>query len=129
MPGGNRMGPMGQGPMTGRASGYCAGYDAPGFLNAPFARAGGGGRPWGACGGGGGGWRHRHWYYATGLPGWSRGGMGWPGWGRSFLPAPSKEAELAGLKQQATGFEQALNELKARIQELEKPDDTSSVRS
>ena len=26
MPGGDRTGPMGMGPMTGRGAGYCAGY-------------------------------------------------------------------------------------------------------
>ncbi|MFW5688146.1 MAG: DUF5320 domain-containing protein [Spirochaetota bacterium] len=31
MPRGNRQGPNGQGPMTGRAAGYCAGNDTPGF--------------------------------------------------------------------------------------------------
>ena len=31
MPGGNRTGPRGQGPMTGRGLGYCTGYDSPGF--------------------------------------------------------------------------------------------------
>ncbi len=31
MPGGNRTGPRGQGAMTGRGFGYCAGYDSPGF--------------------------------------------------------------------------------------------------
>jgi hypothetical protein len=31
MPGGDGTGPMGQGPMTGRRMGYCAGYDRPGF--------------------------------------------------------------------------------------------------
>jgi len=31
MPGGDRTGPMGFGPMTGRAMGYCAGFSAPGF--------------------------------------------------------------------------------------------------
>jgi len=33
MPGGDRTGPMGLGPMTGRAAGYCAGYPVPGFMN------------------------------------------------------------------------------------------------
>ena len=33
MPRGNRMGPMGQGPMTGRGAGFCAGYDGPGYAN------------------------------------------------------------------------------------------------
>jgi hypothetical protein len=33
MPRGDRTGPAGMGPMTGRAAGYCAGYPAPGFMN------------------------------------------------------------------------------------------------
>ncbi len=33
MPRGDRTGPMGMGPMTGRAAGYCAGFSAPGFVN------------------------------------------------------------------------------------------------
>ena len=38
MPRGDRTGPRGQGPRTGRGLGYCAGYDGPGFV---------GGRPCG----------------------------------------------------------------------------------
>ena len=33
MPRGDGTGPMGQGPMTGRAAGYCAGYSVPGYMN------------------------------------------------------------------------------------------------
>jgi len=33
MPGGDRTGPMGMGPMTGRAAGYCAGFGVPGFMS------------------------------------------------------------------------------------------------
>ncbi|MFP4654721.1 MAG: DUF5320 domain-containing protein [Methanohalobium sp.] len=33
MPGGDRTGPIGSGPLTGRGAGYCAGFDAPGFAN------------------------------------------------------------------------------------------------
>jgi hypothetical protein len=33
MPRGDGTGPMGLGPMTGRAAGYCAGYPTPGFMN------------------------------------------------------------------------------------------------
>ena len=33
MPGGNMTGPMGLGPMTGRAAGLCAGYPAPGYMS------------------------------------------------------------------------------------------------
>ena len=31
MPRGDRTGPMGMGPMSGRGAGFCAGYDAPGY--------------------------------------------------------------------------------------------------
>ena len=41
MPRGNRTGPEGIGPMSGRAMGYCAGYDQPGFAAGPGA-----GRSW-----------------------------------------------------------------------------------
>jgi len=33
MPRGDRTGPMGYGPMTGRGMGYCAGYPTPGYMN------------------------------------------------------------------------------------------------
>ncbi|MCF7709262.1 MAG: DUF5320 domain-containing protein, partial [Verrucomicrobia bacterium] len=32
MPGGDRTGPMGAGPRSGRAAGYCAGFGAPGYM-------------------------------------------------------------------------------------------------
>jgi hypothetical protein len=38
MPQGDGTGPMGQGPMTGRGMGYCAGFNMPGFANAGFGR-------------------------------------------------------------------------------------------
>jgi len=46
MPGGNRTGPAGRGPQTGRGLGYCSGYNSPGFNKAPgmgmgFGRGGG----------------------------------------------------------------------------------------
>ena len=33
MPFGNGTGPVGLGPMTGRAAGFCAGYPVPGYMN------------------------------------------------------------------------------------------------
>jgi hypothetical protein len=59
MPRGDGTGPMGMGPMTGRAAGYCAGFGMPGFANAP--------RGWG--------------YYGMGY-GWGLG-LG-RGYGRGF---------------------------------------------
>jgi len=35
MPAGDRTGPMGQGPMTGRGAGFCAGFGVPGYANWP----------------------------------------------------------------------------------------------
>lgn len=53
---------MGQGPMTGRGLGYCAGNDRPGFTNNEVERQGQGRglRGGGGFGGGfGGGWGRR----------------------------------------------------------------------
>jgi hypothetical protein len=57
MPRGDGTGPMGMGPMTGRAAGYCAGF--PGFMNPMGGRLGlgfgwgRGFRPYGYYGAGG----------------------------------------------------------------------------
>jgi len=60
MPRGDGTGPMGMGPMTGRAAGYCAGFPVPGFMNPIGGRLGLGlGR-----GSGRGFWRYP--YYSLG---------------------------------------------------------------
>jgi len=46
MPRGDRNGPAGQGPMTGRGMGYCAGFNAPGFMNPRLGRGFGRGFGW-----------------------------------------------------------------------------------
>ncbi len=111
MPAGDRTGPMGLGPMTGRAAGYCAGFDAPGFMNPVPGRGMGFGF---GRGRGGRGWRHR--YYATGVPGWASWGW-WPAYGAAPFPTPAVEGEA--LKAQAAYMEKALEELRRRISELE----------
>jgi hypothetical protein len=120
MPRGDRTGPMGFGPMTGRGAGFCAGYNMPGYLN-PMAGRAFGGR---GAGGGGRGWRNQ--FYATGLPGWARAGMGVPAWGAGPYPyAPPVSpvmpagAEVEVLKAQAGYLEQTLEALRQRIQKLE----------
>ena len=40
MPGGDRTGPMGFGPMSGRRAGYCAGHAVPGYTNPIGGRIG-----------------------------------------------------------------------------------------
>lgn len=44
MPGGDRTGPYGEGPITGRRMGYCVGNDHPGFNYLRSNREGGYGR-------------------------------------------------------------------------------------
>lgn len=127
MPGGDGTGPVGMGPMTGRAAGRCAGYTTPGFANPVFGRGFGGG--WGRGGWGwGGGWGRRNWFYATGLPGWQRTAYGYPVGGAApytapnttpYAPAMEREQEVDVLKGQAQYFEDALAGIKKRIEELE----------
>ena len=125
MPRGDGTGPVGMGPMTGRAMGYWAGYPAPGYMN-PIGGRGYWGRGRG-FGGRGGGRGRRNWYYATGLPGWARAPYGYPAPAEQpypFYPNPAAptitaEQELAGLKEQAQYFQNALDEISKRIQELE----------
>jgi hypothetical protein len=122
MPRGDRTGPAGMGPMTGGAAGFCAGYSVPGFMNT----AGGRGY-WGRGRGGGRGFRH--WYHATGLPGWARFGRGYPAWGGpvgadasaagQVGPIMTSEQELDALKQQAELFRDELGQINKRIEHLE----------
>ena len=47
MPQGDRTGPAGRGPMTGRGRGFCSGFEQPGFMNLKFGRGQGFGRGFG----------------------------------------------------------------------------------
>ena len=108
MPRGDGTGPMGQGPMTGRGAGFCAGHGVPGYMNMPGR--GWYGRGWGGRAGRG----YRHMYYATGVPGWARYGV--PG----YAPAPpTPENEMRTLKEQAGQLEEALDEIRRRLAELQ----------
>jgi len=111
MPRGDRTGPMGMGPMTGRGAGRCAGYDMPGYANPGF------GYGYGMGGGRGRGYRWRNWYYATGVPGWARFGAG-PAWGSYAAPPP--EQQMDALKNQAQFLKEQLDVITKRIEELEK---------
>ncbi len=135
MPGGDRTGPMGAGPLTGRGAGMCAGYDVPGYMNPAFGRGFGGGRGRGfgrGFHGGGRGWRNQ--YYATGQPGWARG-YGYPypypaGYavdpGVATTSRVARDDELAYLKEQAHHFEGVLDDIKARVDELQQQSADSS---
>lgn len=114
MPGGDRTGPMGMGPMTGRGAGDCARSNAPGFVNnllggGFFGRGRGGGR---GC---------RNMFYATGLPRWARMGVGMAGaaMAAGALHNMTREQELDVLKQQADQATRLLESIRQRISEME----------
>ena len=96
MPGGDRTGPMGAGPMTGRRAGYCAGFNFPGYAN-PAPRLG----LMHGFRGGGHGWRHR--CYASGAPVWA---------------PPTPEQETASLKAQAERLKAQLDVIQKRLEDL-----------
>lgn len=121
MPRGDRTGPAGAGPMTGRGAGYCAGYAVPGYVNPGFSRGGGGfgrgfERGWS---GRGRGWRNRYW--ATGFP--VPMPYGFPAYPYTQEPTPKQEAEL--LKQEADDLKVQLEEIQSRIDTLEKAEKTT----
>jgi len=111
MPGGDRTGPAGFGPRTGRGMGYCNGYQVPGYMNGPvYGR--GFGRAYGRGFGRGAGWGYRYpvnpgpvsqdynpAYYEQGI---------------------SKESEAEYLKNTARALEEELNYIKERLSRLEK---------
>ena len=113
MPRGDGTGPARIGQMTGRAAGFCAGYNVPGYANPYVSRGFGGGM------GRGRGRGFRHWFYATGLPRWARLGNINPAYA---YPAPYQkldpEVERQSLQTQAEYLEAELNEVKKRLDAL-----------
>lgn len=102
MPGFDRSGPGGQGPMTGRVQGYC---ETPRGTNRPrFARLGGFGR----------GWRNR--YFATDMPGRLWGG----GFTRSNPDDSSPQEKVEMLQDEAGYFEKELKIIREEIDRLKK---------
>ena len=121
---GDRTGPAGMGPMTGRAVGYDSGYPVPGYINLIPARGLDFGR---------GGRGRRKYFYAAGPTGWRRAAyeyLVWGGysWSLSYMNAYAsygsplgltKEQEMDMLRDQAKYLEDALFGINNRIRELE----------
>jgi len=100
MPRGNRTGPMGMGPRTGRGLGYCSGETVPGYMHgAPMGR----GRGWG---GGFGGGRGR--------------GRGWGLQYRYAIDEPPYYPEPITAVEEAKLLEITLDNLKNQIKTIEK---------
>lgn len=104
MPRGDRTGPMGMGPLTGRGAGFCAGFSIPGCRNFPGWAGFGRGRGLGRM------------FYATGMPGWA-----------AYPPYPWAHApnidEKDVLRSQAEALENELHHIKKRLESLEKKED------
>jgi len=115
MPFGDRTGPQGLGPRTGRGAGYCSGFGMPGSMNVTPGGAEFGFGRGGGSGSFGRGRGCRNWYRATGLPGWARAGHGYPD-----VPSFSAKDETALLRSQAEFLRKQLEEIQNRISTLEK---------
>ena len=121
MPAGDRTGPVGYGPMSGRAAGFCAGYGAPGYANPGFGFGRGRGR------GRGGGFGFRGGFGRGFGRGLGRGfgfGRPWaapyPEYGYSPAPAaPTPQDELNALRQESEYLKTELENINKRISELQ----------
>ena len=107
MPRGDRTGPTGFGPMTGRAAGYCAGFGVPGYTNPIPAGFGARGR--------------RRWPGRG--PGRGMGRFFWPGgavpyaYGAHYAPAEPQE-ERRFLEGQSRVLQEQLEDIKQRLDEI-----------
>lgn len=128
MPQRDRSGPMGQGPMTGRAMGICTGNGTLGFRGGygggmgkgfgyGFGRGRGGARGMGrGMGMGMGyGWGHRTGLYHEGFF------MDFP-WARTI----TREDEIKILKAQAEYLKRSQNDIEKRLKELEQESESGN---
>ena len=117
MPRGNRTGPRGDGPMSGRGAGYCAGNDRPGFASSGMGygrgfgrgQAQGGygqgrGRGFGRGQGYGPGFREPDPYYSRTVP---------------VYKEPSPDEEKQYLEDVVKDLEAELENVKTRIKSIE----------
>jgi len=122
---------MGQGPMTGRGAGFCAGFGVPGFMN--VGRGGGFGRGFGRGGGFGRGFGRGMGFGRGGGFGRSMGfGRGYAGWdtmeaGAGIMPgAPTEAQERDILNKQVEYLEENLQEIRKRLAEIDAKKDSKS---
>ena len=126
MPRGDKTGPMGEGAMTGRGEGFCAGNDQPGFISRSFG--GGFGRGPGIGRGQGGGGRNRRRNFDGRFIGRT------PRYYNQQVPTEefvtsSQQEELNYLKEQAQSLKGTLENIEQQVskmqKEIEKKNNTS----
>lgn len=120
MPRGDQRGPEGAGPMTGRAFGYCAGNDQPGFaVNAAPQGAGRGFRS-----GAGRGMRYGRGFGRCRGMGYGRSFFGNRGRGAYYAPAAADEEEYysnqGNQERELTRLENLANTLAGELENVKK---------
>ncbi|MFP4366355.1 MAG: DUF5320 domain-containing protein [Bacteroidales bacterium] len=108
MPSGDHTGPVGQGPMTGRSSGFCSGNEGPGYLKGFRAGMGRGG----SFGRGRGHGRGRGKNFGGGFAGFFSG--------FTRRHSMSREDEINMLKSQSEFMKRSQQDIEKRLGELEK---------
>jgi hypothetical protein len=111
MPGGDRTGPQGEGPKTGRGLGYCADNDQPGFVRLQPALGLGQGNRWGRRDRGRGrGRRNRRF---------------WPGRYRDVygVSGGAQNQYIASLQEQVEELQNTLLEIHGKLSELAPEDE------
>jgi hypothetical protein len=106
MPGGDRTGPEGRGPMTGRRAGFCTGNQAPGYEKPRYGFGRGLGR--GSGRGYGRGFLRRD---TTPEPYYHP---------NTYPQAISKDEEKTYLEETAKNLEQEIKSIRKRIEEISK---------
>lgn len=121
---GDRTGPMGQGPKTGRAMGYCSGSDSPGYMTGAPAGAGRGtGRGSGRGMSRDAGRGASRGFWCRRIPGFGRSGRfaargEYPGY---YYPAPAQtrvESDVDFLENRIKSLRQELDSLTENLKKL-----------
>ena len=116
MPGGDRTGPMGYGPRTGRGMGFCSGFNAPGYASPGFGRGMGRGFGMGRGRGFGRGFGFRRMAFVQAPV--------TPVYGAPVQPVypqqQTKEQETQMLEQEAKAMEQEQSALKEELDNIKK---------
>jgi len=100
MPWGDRTGPIGAGPRTGRGLGYCSGFNVQGYMNPGTGVGFGRGRGWRCFGRFG---RRFRWFWRT-----------------PFFGGASFRDEVELLRQEAEILRKNLEAVEKRLSEIEK---------
>lgn len=120
MPFGDKTGPNGMGPRTGRGLGYCSRFNSPGFTKGTPRGGRGFGRGFGRGRGPGFGRGYRNRYYPRG-PRFYSASEDYPTQktqSQQTRPQLTKEEEVRALKDEERAIESEIEELKSGLEEI-----------